>query len=103
MSLTVAAEIATIVGAPLAVTNVGFTIHKALQSIRPYSKLKKWTIRVQHISAAVAAVGDIITPEELESFLLVLELLVKSRYSKAILISKILQLYGCKGFIPSKY
>ena len=103
MSLNAAAGISAVLGVPLTAAPVGFTIHNALQSLRPYSKLKKWTIRVQHISAAVAAVGDIITPEELESFLLVLELLVKSRYSKAILISKILQLYGCKGFIPSKY
>ena len=71
MSLTLAAEIATLVGAP---TNVGFTIHKALQSIRPSSKLKKWTIRVQQISAVVAAVGDAIEPDELHTFLKVLKL-----------------------------
>ena len=75
MSLAVAAEIATVLGAPLGATNVGFTIHKALKSIRPYSKLKKWTIRVEHIAAVVAsaaAEGDLITPKELKDFIRVL-------------------------------
>ena len=74
MSLPVAAQIATLVGGTQAATNLGFSIHKALQSIRPYSKYKKWTIRVQQISAVVASHGDVMTPEELESFLRVLEL-----------------------------
>ena len=74
MSLTLAAEIATLVGPPIAATNVGFTIHKALQSIRPYSKLQKWTIRVQQISAVVAAVGNEIEPDDLKTFMKVLQL-----------------------------
>ena len=69
MSLAAAANIAALVGVPLAATPVGFTIHNALQSIRPNSKLKKWVIRIQHIAAALASDGDVITPEELEKFL----------------------------------
>ena len=69
MSLNVAAGISAVLGVPLAATPVGFTIHSALQSLRPNSKLKKWVIRVQQIAAAVAADGDMITPEELEEFL----------------------------------
>ena len=68
--MTAGAEIVTIVGGSLGAANVvGSTIHKALQFIRPYSKYKKWTIRVQQIAAVVAADGDVITREELESFL----------------------------------
>ena len=69
MSLAAAANIAALVGVPLAATPVGVTIHNALQSIRPNSKLKKWNIRVHKIAAAVAADGDMIEPEELEAFL----------------------------------
>ena len=69
MSQTAAAGISAVLGVPLAATPVGFTIHSALQSLRPNSKLKKWIIRIQHISAAVASDGDVITPQELEKFL----------------------------------
>ena len=72
MALTTTAEIVTIVGGTLGATNVvGSTIHKAIQFIRPYSKLRKWTIRVEHIAAVVAsaaAEGDLLTPKELEGF-----------------------------------
>lgn len=78
VGLTIASEIATLLGVPIAATNVGFTFHKALQSIRPYSKLKKWTIRIQQIAAAVASDGDLITREELEDFLRALAMWVKS-------------------------
>ena len=91
MSLATAAEIVTIVGGSVGAANVvGSTIYKALQSLRPYSKYKKWTIRVQQIAAVVAsaaAEGDLLTPEELEGFLKVLGLWVKSSYSKALLMS----------------
>ena len=60
-------------GQPLAAANVA-AIKEALQSIRPNSKLKKWTIRVQQIAAVVASDGDVITPEESKDFLRVLEL-----------------------------
>ena len=73
MSLTAAAGISTILGVPLAAAPVGFTIHNALQSFRPNSKLKKWIIRVQQISAEVASNGDEINPKELETFLKALE------------------------------
>ena len=89
--MSVAAEIATIVGGTQAATNLGVSIHKAFQSIRPYSKYKKWNIRVQQIAAEVASAADknsdVITREELEGFLKVLGEWVKSRYSKALLIS----------------
>ena len=68
MSQTAAAGISAVLGVPLAAAPVGFTIHSALQSLRPYSKLKKWVNRVQQIAAAVASDGEIITPEELEEF-----------------------------------
>ena len=78
MALTTTAEIVTIVGGSLGATSVvGSTIHKALQFIRPYSKLRKWTIRVEHIAAVVAsaaAEGDLITTDELEDFIKVLGL-----------------------------
>ena len=69
MSLTAAAGISAVLGVPLAAAPVGFTIHSALQSLRPNSKLQKWVIRVQQIAAAVASDGDVITPQELEKFL----------------------------------
>ena len=69
LGMAAAAEISAVLGEPLTAAPVGFTIHNAIQSIRPNSKLKKWVIRVQHIAAAVAADGDVITPKELKEFL----------------------------------
>ena len=84
MSLTAGAEIVTIVGGSLGAANVvGSTIHKALQFIRPYSKLQKWNIRVEHIAAVVASAaseGDLITTDELQDFLKALARWVKSIY-----------------------
>ena len=74
MSLAIAAGISTVLGAPLAAVPVGFAIHNTFQSFHPNSKLKKWIIRIQQISAEIASKGDEIEPKELEIFLKVLEL-----------------------------
>ena len=45
-----------------------------LQSFRPKYKLKKWSIRIEQISAVVASKGDMITPEKMTDFLKALQL-----------------------------
>jgi hypothetical protein len=73
MSLAVAANIAAVVGAASGASSAGINIHNALQPFRPNYKLQKWVIRVEQISAKLASNGDMITREELERFLKVLE------------------------------
>ena len=73
MSLNVAAGISAILGIPIAAVPVGLTIHSTIQNFGPKSRLKKWTIRIEQISAVVASKGDMLTPEEMERFLRVLE------------------------------
>jgi len=81
MSLNAAAGISAVLGVPLAAIPVGFTIHGTLQSLRPKSKLKKWSIRIEQISAVVASKGDMIKTLEMEKFLRLLELYMKERDS----------------------
>jgi len=46
---------------------------------RPKTKLKKWNIRIEHISSAIASKGHITTPKEKKDFLKVLEAYMKAR------------------------
>lgn len=72
MNLNTAAEISAVLGVPLAAFPVGLAIHGKLKSFRPKNKLKKWSIRIEQISATVASQGNMITPEEMEKFLIML-------------------------------
>ena len=72
MNLNTASAISAVVGVPLASVPVGLAIHSTLESLRPKSKLKKWSIRVEHISTVVVSKADMLTSEEMEKFLTVL-------------------------------
>ena len=74
MSLNAAAGVSTVLGLPLAAVPVGQIILSAVKSFRPNSKLKKWIIRIEHISDVVASKRDMITPEEMDEFLRLLGL-----------------------------
>jgi hypothetical protein len=69
MSLNVVSTITGILGVPITAVPVGLTIYANIQSFRPKIKLKKWSIRIEQISAIVASNGDMIMPEEMEKFL----------------------------------
>ena len=90
MSLNVAAGISAVLGVPLASVPVGLTIHSTVQSFRPKTKLKKWSIRIEQISSVIASKGEVITPEEMRDFLRKLKLWVKSISRRTIMITDFL-------------
>jgi hypothetical protein len=65
--LQAAAAVSTIVSLP-------FTIRPVILKSRPKSKLKKWNMRIEKISATIASSRDMIMPEEMEKFLAGLQL-----------------------------
>jgi len=69
MSLNAAAGISAVLGVPLTAVPVGLTIHGTMQSLRPKTKLKKWSIRIEQISSVIASKGDMLTPKEIDRFL----------------------------------
>ena len=74
MNLNTAAGISSVVGVPLAAIPVVYTIYGTVQSWNPNFKLKKWNMRIENISSVVASKGDMITAEEMEGFLRLLDL-----------------------------
>ena len=88
MSLNAAAGISAVLGVPLAAVPVGLTIHGTVQSFRPKSKLKKWSIQIEQISAVVASKGDMIMPEEMEEFLRLLELCLNCERNLCLQVAK---------------
>ena len=74
MSLNAVAEVSAVLGVPISAVPIGLALHGTVQSFRPKSKLKKWSKRIEHISAVVVSKGDMITHEEMEEFLRMLEL-----------------------------
>ena len=73
MSLNAAAGISAVLGVPISAVPIGLALHGTVQSFRPKSKLKKWSIRIEQISTTIASKGDILKPQELEEFLGVLK------------------------------